>query len=167
MSTASYKKTETDPIMKHEFFMQLAIQAAKKAGQSDEVPIGTVVASKNGEVLAVERNRVIERCDPCAHAEILALRQAAKKIGNYRLLDTTLYVTIEPCIMCMGALIHARASTVVFGAHDPKWGACGSIFDFSEDSRLNHRVTVIPGICAAECRELIQAFFRNKRNSDS
>jgi tRNA(adenine34) deaminase len=101
--------------------------------------------------------------DPTAHAEILALRQAAQKTQNYRLLNTTLYVTIEPCVMCMGAIVHARISALVFGAKDPRWGGAGSLYNLAADNRLNHQVEIIEGICEDECRSLMQDFFRSKR----
>lgn len=134
----------------------------------EEVPVGAVLVSESGKILAAAHNRVITICDPTAHAEILTLRKAAKKVMNYRLTNTTLYVTIEPCVMCMGAIIHARVKRVVFGAADPKWGACGSLYDFSQDPKFNHRVEIIGGIYEKSCREIIQRFFREKRNgSDS
>jgi tRNA(adenine34) deaminase len=148
----------------HEQFMQQALLQAKLARDMDEVPVGAVLVSATGEILAADHNRVITDCDPTAHAEILALRKAAKKGMNYRLTGTTLYATIEPCIMCMGAIIHARVKQVVFGAADPKWGACGSLYDFSRDSQLNHPVAVTGGICDVACREIIVQFFRGKRN---
>jgi tRNA(adenine34) deaminase len=147
----------------HSDYMRLALQEAKKAGQFDEVPVGAVLVSEAGEVLAAARNRTIELCDPTAHAEVIALREAAGKTRNYRLLNTTLYVTIEPCPMCMGALVHARVARLVFGAKDPKWGAAGSLYNVAQDRRLNHQVEVIAGICEPECRELVQEFFRRKR----
>jgi tRNA(adenine34) deaminase len=147
----------------HIKFMKLALNQAKKAGQKEEVPIGAVLVSESGEILAVSHNQTISLVDPTAHAEIITLRKAAQKILNYRLLRTTLYVTIEPCIMCMGAIVHARISRVVFGAHDPKWGAAGSLYNFADDARLNHRPEIIQGICEDECRTLIQDFFRDKR----
>ena len=147
----------------HIDYMRLALQEAKKAGQFDEVPVGAVLVSEAGELLAAARNRTIELCDPTAHAEVIALREAAGKIRNYRLLNTTLYVTIEPCPMCMGALVHARVARLVFGAKDPKWGAAGSLYNVAQDRRLNHQVEVIAGICEPECRELVQEFFRRKR----
>ena len=147
----------------HIDYMRLALQEAKKAGQFDEVPVGAVLVSEAGEVLAAARNRTIELCDPTAHAEVMALREAAGKTRNYRLLNTTLYVTIEPCPMCMGALVHARVARLVFGAKDPKWGAAGSLYNVAQDRRLNHQVEVIAGICEPECRELVQEFFRRKR----
>ena len=143
--------------------MEMAIAEAEKAGQRDEVPVGAVVVGASGEVLAAACNLTISMADPTAHAEILALRQAARKVNNYRLLGTTLYVTVEPCVMCMGAVIHARMDQVVFGAPDPKWGAAGSLYMFSEDRRLNHSPEVVAGVCEARCRELIQNFFRQKR----
>ena len=147
----------------HEKFMALALLEAKKAGQMGEVPIGAILVSENGTILSATHNRTINLADPTAHAEVLALREAARKINNYRLLNTILYVTVEPCIMCMGAIVHARISEVVFGTIDPKWGAAGSLYNFSEDDRLNHRVAITKGVCEQECRSLIQDFFRAKR----
>jgi len=147
----------------HETFMALALEEAKKAGQIGEVPVGAVLVAQNGEILAAAHNQTIKLADPSAHAEILALRQAASRICNYRLLNTILYVTVEPCIMCMGAIVHARISTVVFGAFDPKWGAAGSLYNFTQDERLNHRVAVLTGILEEDCRKLMQDFFRGKR----
>ena len=148
-----------------EFFMAMALQEAECARSKDEVPVGAVLVSGTGEILGKGHNQTIGRSDPTAHAEILALRESAKKAMNYRLVDTILYTTIEPCIMCMGAIIHARIAKVVFGAYDPKWGACGSLYDLSGDSRLNHQVEIIPGICEIQCRDLLQRFFREKRKN--
>jgi tRNA(adenine34) deaminase len=147
----------------HSDYMLLALEEAEKAEQAGEVPVGAVLVAKSGEILARSYNQTIARVDPCGHAEILALRAGARTIDNYRLLDTTLYVTIEPCLMCMGALIHARVAGVVFGARDPRWGGAGSLYDFSRDDRLNHRVEVTGGILGTEARQLIQGFFRRKR----
>ncbi len=144
--------------------MEMALVEAEKAGQLDEVPVGAVLVDKSGDVLAAAHNLTISRMDPTAHAEILALREAAHKINNYRLLNTTLYATVEPCIMCMGAIIHARVARIVFGAPDPKWGAAGSLYHFGRDDRLNHSPEIIGGVCEDRCREQIQAFFRRKRN---
>ena len=144
-------------------FMKLAINEAKKAGQKAEVPVGAVLVAESGDILSLSHNQVITLADPTAHAEILVLRKAAQKVLNYRLLGTTLYVTIEPCIMCMGAIVHARVTRVVFGAEDLKWGAAGSLYNFTEDVRLNHQPEIIQGVCQDECRELIQKFFRSKR----
>jgi tRNA(adenine34) deaminase len=143
--------------------MNLALEEAKRAGAEDEVPVGAVLVSEEGRVVSSGRNRVISLVDPTAHAEILSIRQAALRIGNYRLLNTTLYVTVEPCAMCMGAIIHARISRVVFGARDEKWGAAGSLYDFSKDDRFNHRPEIVGGVSEEECRELIRDFFRAKR----
>ena len=153
--------------LEHEEYMQIALAQAEKAGRIDEVPIGAVLVDQKGRVLAKAHNRTIGNCDPTAHAEILALRAAAVKIKNYRLTGCVLYVTIEPCPMCMGALVHARIAMVVYGASDPKWGAAGSLYDFATDQRLNHPFQVVAGVGKEQCRELIQAFFRNKRRGVS
>ena len=147
----------------HETFMALALEEAKKAGQIGEVPIGAVLVADSGKILSAAYNQTIKLADPTAHAEVLALRQAASEIGNYRLLNSTLYVTVEPCMMCMGAIVHARISGIVFGAPDPKWGAAGSLYDFAQDERLNHRVEVLRGVLEEDCRSLMQNFFRAKR----
>ena len=149
--------------IKYEYFMELALAEAKKAGQIGEVPIGAVLVAENGKILSATHNQTIKRVDPTAHAEIMALREAALNLNNYRLLDTSLYVTVEPCIMCMGAIVHARVQQVIFGASDPKWGAAGSLYNFPEDDRLNHQVGIVKGVREKECRELMQAFFRSKR----
>jgi tRNA(adenine34) deaminase len=148
---------------KHIDFMNLALSEAGKAGQKNEIPIGAVLIAENDELLSAAHNKTIILKDPTAHAEILALRSAAEKIGNYRLLKTTLYVTVEPCPMCMGALLHARVSRVVFGTRDPKWGAAGSLYNLAEDHRFNHQPEIIEGICKSECQKLMQDFFREKR----
>ncbi|MBW2196251.1 MAG: tRNA adenosine(34) deaminase TadA [Deltaproteobacteria bacterium] len=148
----------------HTEFMNLALEEAKKAGQKAEVPIGAVLVAESGDILSRSHNQTINLGDPTAHAEILTLRDAAQKVLNYRLLSTTLYVTVEPCIMCMGAIVHARVARVVFGAYDPKWGAAGSLYNFADDPRLNHRPEIMHGICKDACRTLIQDFFRAKRS---
>ncbi|MCF8053464.1 MAG: tRNA adenosine(34) deaminase TadA [Desulfobacterales bacterium] len=152
--------TETD-----EKLMILALAEARTAAAAGEVPVGAVLASAEGQILAWARNRTIEFSDPTAHAEILALRQAAKKADNYRLTGTVLVSTIEPCMMCMGALVHARVGRIVYGAADDKWGAAGSLYDFSADPRLNHRIEVVSGVMAEECRSLIRNFFKNRRKT--
>lgn len=144
-------------------FMKLALKEAGKAELMDEVPVGAVLVSETGEILSTAFNQTISLSDPTAHAEILAMRHGAERLGNYRLLNTTLYVTIEPCLMCMGAIIHARVSRVVFGAHDPKWGASGSLYDIAHDTRLNHQPGIISGVCEEECRALMRNFFRSRR----
>jgi tRNA(adenine34) deaminase len=144
-------------------YMKIALAEAEKAGRKAEVPIGAVLVAENGEILAATHNQTVSLHDPTAHAEILALRQAAEKTQNYRLLNTTLYVTIEPCVMCMGAIVHARISTLVFGARDPKWGGAGSLYNLAADNRLNHKVQIVEGVCEDECRSLMQEFFHLKR----
>jgi tRNA(adenine34) deaminase len=145
-----------------EQFMRLALDEAQKAMEAGEVPVGAVVV-RGGEVIASAHNAPVGLRDPSAHAEILALRKAAAGEGNYRLAGTTLYVTIEPCLMCAGALVHARVSRLVFGAADPKGGAAVSLYRVLEDARLNHRVEVAGGVLAAECGEILSRFFREKR----
>ena len=149
--------------LSHDKYMRLALSEAEKAGQMGEVPIGAILVAEDGNILSCTHNRTIDMADPTAHAEILVLREAALKINNYRLLNTTLYVTVEPCLMCMGAIVHARISNIVFGTSDPKWGAAGSLYNFAEDDRLNHRVEITKGVCEEECRSLMQEFFRAKR----
>jgi tRNA(adenine34) deaminase len=150
-------------VINHKAYLKLALSEAKKADEKAEVPIGAVLVSQVGNILAASHNQTISLSDPTAHAEILVLRKAAHQTQNYRLLNTTLYVTIEPCVMCMGALVHARISRLVYGAKDPKWGAAGSLYDLAGDSRLNHQIEVIGGILEDECRALMQDFFRSKR----
>jgi tRNA(adenine34) deaminase len=147
----------------HEHFMQMALTEALLAREMEEVPVGAVLVEASGRVLAAAHNETITRCDPTAHAEILVLREAAERIGNYRLLASAIYVTVEPCVMCMGAIIHARVGRVVYGAPDPKWGALGSIYDFAGDNRLNHRPEIVAGICAERCRRLMVDFFACRR----
>jgi tRNA(adenine34) deaminase len=151
--------------LKHNDIMKMALLEANKAGQMDEVPIGAILVSGSGEILAKAHNQVIRCADPTAHAEILAIRKGSCRISNYRLLNTTLYVTIEPCVMCMGAIIHSRVASVVIGADDPKWGAAGSLYNFVTDPRFNHHPEVIFGVCKNECRSLVQDFFRTRRNT--
>ena len=150
-------------MLNHIEFMELALKEAEKAYEKDEVPVGAVLVSQTGRILSSAHNQTIILSDATAHAEILALRKAGQKVQNYRLLNTTLYVTTEPCIMCMGAIIHSRVARVVFGAFDPKWGAAGSLYNFAEDMRLNHMPEIISGICLNESKRLMQDFFRNKR----
>jgi len=154
-------------LLNHERYMQLAIEQAIIAGNKNEVPIGAVLVSSTGEVVTAAYNKVIECSDPTAHAEIRVLRKYGREISNYRLLNATLYVTIEPCLMCMGAIIHARVARVVFGTGDDKWGAAGSLYDFAADRRLNHHPEVVKGVCKDACRVLIQDFFHRRRNKNS
>ena len=139
-------------------FMSLALREAQRGLEEDEVPVGAVVV-QHGRVVAHAHNRPIHLNDPTAHAEILALRRAAKKLGNYRLNDCTLYVTIEPCAMCAGAIVQARLRGVVFGARDRKAGAGGSALKVLNHSKLNHRVEVVKGVMADDCATILQRFF--------
>jgi tRNA(adenine34) deaminase len=151
--------------MTHDEYMHLAIDQAVKAQQMGEVPVGAVLVDEGGKILAAAHNKTISLHDPTGHAEILTLREYGEKVLNYRLLNTTLYVTLEPCVMCMGAIIHARVARVVFGAADPKWGAAGSVYNFPADERLNHKPDIIRDVCEESCRTLIQTFFRSRRKS--
>ena len=148
--------------MTHEDGMRLALAEAARAQLLGEVPIGSVVVS-GGQVIGAGCNRPISAIDPTAHAEIEAIRRAAQTIGNYRLTGATLYVTVEPCLMCVGAMVHARLGLVVFGATEPKAGALVSTIRAHEAPSLNHRLEIVGGILEDDCRELIQAFFRSRR----
>ncbi len=143
-------------------WMTLAIQQAKLAEKIDEVPVGAVLV-QDGQLIAQAHNQPINNNDPTAHAEIQLLRQAGKKLGNYRLPNTTLYVSLEPCTMCLGAMIHARIPRIVFGAYDEKTGVCGSCQDLSKSDCFNHTIEVEGGILADECRDLLQQFFKHRR----
>jgi tRNA(adenine34) deaminase len=147
------------------YLMTQAIEEAESAFSEGEVPVGAVLAGSDGRILARSHNQPIALNDPTAHAEILALRRAGAVAGNYRLNGCTLVVTIEPCLMCMGAAIHARIARLVFGAFDPKAGAAGSLVDLSRDGRLNHRVEIVSGIMEAACQDLMQRFFRARRGA--
>jgi tRNA(adenine34) deaminase len=146
-----------------EHFMRRALELARDAARAGEVPVGAVLTGPDGSVLAEAANSPIHRKDPTAHAEVLALRDAARRAGNYRLPGTTLYVTLEPCAMCAGALVHARVERVVFAAADPKTGACGSVFDIARSERLNHRVAVTAGVLERDSAQLLKAFFLARR----
>jgi len=145
------------------FFMAMALEEAKKGAEKGEVPIGAILVSEEEEEIGRAHNCPIQLADPTAHAEILALRQGARRSGNYRLAGATLYVTIEPCSMCAGAIIQARLARLVFGARDPKAGGVVSLFHLLEDQRVNHRVKVSEGVLEEECRALIRAFFQGRR----
>ena len=148
--------------MDHERFMAAALEEARRGLAANEVPIGAVIVIE-GAIVARAFNQPITHNDPTAHAEILALRQAAAHISNYRLTAATLYVTVEPCLMCVGALVHARVARVVYGTGEPKTGALSSAVRGLDTPGLNHRFDVIPGILEDDCRELIQEFFRRRR----
>ncbi len=143
-------------------WMELALEQARLARQNGEVPVGAVVI-RNGEIVGRAHNRNLLDNDPTAHAEILALRQAASRMGNHRLIDCTLFCTIEPCAMCAGAMIHARIARLVYGAGDPKAGAAGSVLEVLNHPRLNHQMQVTSGVLSEECSELLKEFFAHKR----
>jgi len=145
-------------------YMQMALDLAQIAYRAEEVPVGAVLV-KEGEILATGFNQREGLQDPTAHAELLAIRIAAEVLGSWRLTDTTLYVTLEPCAMCAGAIIQSRISRLVFGTRDPKAGACGSICDLTAETRFNHRVIVHSGILAEDCRHLLQEFFQQLREA--
>ncbi len=145
-------------------WMRRALLLADRAErQDDEIPVGAILVGAEGEALAEGWNRNITEHDPTAHAEIVAMRQAGRRLGNHRLLGSTLYVTLEPCAMCAMAMVHARVARVVFAASDPKTGACGSVFDLLADPRHNHRVFVQGGLLAAEAGQKLSDYFRKKR----
>ena len=145
-----------------ERYMQMALRLAARAAELGEVPVGAVLVL-NGEAVGHGYNRPVSAHDPTAHAEIEALRQAAQRLGNYRLPGTALYVTLEPCVMCVGALMHARVARVVFGASDPKTGACGSVVDLFGEPRLNHHAQVSSGVLGEACAALLRQFFAWRR----
>jgi tRNA(adenine34) deaminase len=147
-----------------EFWMREALKAAQTAGNLDEVPIGACLVDAEGNLLATAGNRTITDSDPTAHAEILVLREAAGKINNYRLVETTVYTTIEPCAMCAGALVNARIKRLVYGAKDERFGAVETHFKICDNDLLNHRIEIVSGVLAGECRQLVQDFFRKKRD---
>lgn len=143
-------------------YMSLALEEARLAAAAGEVPVGAIMV-REGAVIAKAGNRTIRDCDPTAHAEICVLREAARALGNYRLAGATLYVTIEPCAMCAGAMIQARVARLVYGAEDPKGGAVRSCFEVLSHARLNHQVEVTSGVLAEECASVIQSFFASRR----
>ncbi len=156
-----------DPISteltRQEQWMRLAIAEARAAEQAGEVPVGAMILSPTGEVLGRGNNQVLRTSDPTAHAEIVALREAGRALGNYRLLDCTLVCTLEPCAMCAGAILHARLARLVYASRDPKAGACGSVLSVLNHPSLNHRVEVVEGLLAEECSSLLTGFFRRRR----
>src|SRR5213595_2153784 len=157
-----FSALQSAPDERREHWMREALRAAYEARDRDEVPVGTCVVVA-GELLAVAGNRTRTDCDPTAHAEIVALREAARKFGNYRLTEAVVYSTIEPCAMCAGALIQARVRRLVFGTRDERAGAVESRFRICDSDFLNHRIEISSGVLEAECRELIQQFFRARR----
>jgi tRNA(adenine34) deaminase len=155
-------KDEMSEADRDQAFMQEALVLAREAGARGEVPVGAVVV-KEGAVIGRGHNVPISSHDPTAHAEVRALRDAAARLGNYRLGGCELYVTLEPCMMCAGAIMHARIARVVYGAADPKTGACGSVVDLFAEPRLNHHAQVVPGVLAGECGGLLTDFFGARR----
>jgi tRNA(adenine34) deaminase len=153
-------------LIDYSLLMEQALIEARKGLEMGEVPVGAVLAGPEGEILARSCNQPIYLKDPTAHAEILTLRKGGEVRNNYRLQDTTLVVTVEPCVMCMGAALNARIDRLVFGTFDPKAGAAGSLYDLAKDKRLNHRIEVISGIMEKECRSLLQDFFRKRRSGN-
>ena len=148
--------------MNDEDFMRAALELARQAEQSGEVPVGAVVVM-DGEIIGRGSNAPIGRHDPSAHAEMLALRDAAQRVGNYRLVGCELFVTLEPCLMCVGAMFHARIARVVYGASDSKTGAAGSVLNLFEEQRLNHHAEVLGGVLAEECGAILSQFFAARR----
>ena len=149
--------------MNEEDYMRSALEQARQAGACDEVPVGAVVVL-DGEIVGRGFNQPIGRHDPTAHAEIMALRDAAARLGNYRLPGCTLYVTLEPCVMCSGAIMHARIARVVFGARDPKTGVAGSVLDLFAEPRLNHHATIEGGLLGDDCGRMLSSFFAARRS---
>lgn len=143
--------------------MRLALKWAQKAADRDEVPVGAIIVAENGEILSYGYNMRETWQTPLGHAEIIAIQRAAKKTGQWRLVNATLYVTLEPCIMCAGALVQSRISRIVYGATDPKGGGTNSLYQIPSDQRLNHQIQVTSGILAPECSQILTTFFRNKR----
>ena len=144
-------------------FMELALEEARLAASRGEVPVGAVLVDKQGRILARDGNRTIEENDPTAHAEVVVMRRAGHELANYRLLYTTIYVTIEPCVMCAGALVHARVSRLVYGATDPKAGGVVSCYPVGRDGKLNHSFEVEGGVLAEQSSQLLKGFFRQRR----
>ena len=144
-------------------YMQIALDLARQAALNGEVPVGAIIV-KDAVIIGRGSNAPIGLFDPTAHAEIIAMRQAAQYLGNYRLIDCTLYVTLEPCAMCSGAVQHARIAKLVYGASDPKTGACGSVIDLMSEPKLNHHTVVVGGIMAEECGAILTEFFKQRRS---
>lgn len=152
----------TDQALSQLGFMQLALDLATQAALNGEVPVGAIVV-KDGVIIGRGSNAPIGLHDPTAHAEVLAMREAAQYLGNYRLVDCTLYVTLEPCAMCSGAMQHARIAKLVYGASDPKTGACGSVVNLMSEQKLNHHTEVLGGVLAEQCGAVLTTFFKQRR----
>lgn len=163
MITEAIPQAFSNQLEADEFFMNRALQLAEKARLQGEIPVGALLVNEEGQIIAEGWNASISAHDPTAHAEIKALRQGAKKCQNYRLLNTTLYVTLEPCTMCAGAILHARIKRLVFGAHDYKTGAIGSRYHLFDDFKMNHTIEITSGILAQRCSETLSHFFKQRR----
>lgn len=163
-NTAPSDSTSNDSATQDLGYMQAALELARLAAVAGEVPVGAIVV-KDGAIIGRGSNAPIHSHDPSAHAEILALRDAATTLGNYRLVGCTLYVTLEPCAMCAGAIQHARIARLVYGARDPKTGACGSVVDLMQEARLNHHCQVVTDVMADECGRMLSGFFAERRKS--
>lgn len=155
----------TAPLDAHNYYMGLALVEAKNAEALSEVPVGAVLVDGEGEIIGRAHNSPIGFNDPTAHAEILAMRRGAAMLGNYRLTGSRLYVTLEPCAMCVGAMLHARVGMLIFGAADPKGGAAGSVVDLTRVPLFNHTIEVVGGVRSEECTEVLQRFFRERRRN--
>jgi tRNA(adenine34) deaminase len=158
------KNTDSSRLPEDTAWMEQALEQARTAARAGEVPVGALVI-KDGKILGAAHNRTLLDNDPAAHAEIVALRQAAARLSNHRLTGCEMYVTIEPCAMCAGAMIHARIARLVYGAVDPKAGAAGSVLEVINHPKLNHQMKVTPGVLADECSEILQEFFRARRKN--
>jgi tRNA(adenine34) deaminase len=166
MSSPSVKGRGTGPAEPaRETWMRVALREAEKGAAAGEIPVGALVVSPEGEIIARAHNRCVAANDPTAHAEILALRGAARRLGNYRLTGCRLVVTLEPCPMCAGAAVVARVAEILYGTPDPKGGAVSTLFRIASDPRLNHRAAVTSGVLAEECSALLTSFFRSRRRS--
>jgi len=157
----------TEPVGVKRALMQRALDNARAASARGEVPVGAVLVDEHGALIAEAGNSPIALNDPTAHAEIVALRAAGQRLQNYRLPGCVLYVTLEPCAMCVGALVHARVARIVYAAADPKSGACGSVFDLASSPKMNHRIEVLGGICGEESAELLRRFFAERRRAQA
>ena len=158
---------QVSQVYDHHFYMRQALEEARKAYEQGEIPVGAVLIGSDGAILSRGGNAPIARCDPTAHAEIVVLREAARAVGNYRLPGTTLYVTLEPCVMCLGAMMQARVGRLVFGTGDPKAGALGGAADLTRVLVFNHYMEVIGGVLADQAAALLTAFFRERRREPS
>lgn len=150
-------------MLQDDFFMGLALEEAGKGYRLGEVPVGAVLVAGNGQVLSRAHNMPIASRDATAHAEVVAIRGACAAVANYRLSGSVLYVTLEPCAMCVGAMLHARVSRLVFGAHDPRSGCAGSVLDLTDVAAFNHRMEVVGGVMAQRCADMLQKFFKARR----